>query len=58
MADYADGKWHKIVIPMDDLTAGDGSGFDKTKAWEFDFAEWSGAARDFTVYVDDIAFEK
>ncbi len=58
VADYDDGQWHKVVIPIDDLLAGEGAGFDKKKAWEFDFSEWSGTPRDFTVYVDDIAFEK
>ncbi|MBV9948935.1 MAG: hypothetical protein JOZ69_18950 [Myxococcales bacterium] len=58
VAEYADGQWHKVVIPMDDLMTGEGTGFDKKKVWEFDFSEWSGAPRDFTVYVDDIAFEK
>lgn len=58
VADFADGQWHKIVIPIDDLLVGEGIQFDKKVAWEFDFNEWSGAPRDFTVYVDDIAFEK
>ena len=58
VADYADGKWHKAVIPMADLTSGEGANFDPSTAWEFDFNEWSGPPRDFTVYVDDIAMEK
>jgi hypothetical protein len=58
VADFADGQWHKAVIPMSDLTAGEGAQFDASTAWEFDFNQWSGPPRDFTVYVDDIAMEK
>jgi hypothetical protein len=58
VADFADGQWHKAVIPIEDLVQGDGAQFDKATAWEFDFTEWSGPPRDFNVYVDDIAFEK
>jgi hypothetical protein len=58
VADFADGAWHKAVIPMSDLTAGEGAQFDPATAWEFAFAEWSGVPRDFTVYLDDIAMEK
>lgn len=58
VADYADGKWHKAVIPMSDLLAGEGSHFDAATAWEFDLNQWSGPPRDFTVYVDDVAMEK
>ena len=58
VADYADGKWHKVVIPFSDLVVGEGAAFDKKSAWEFGFSEWAGAPRDFTVYVDDIAVEK
>jgi hypothetical protein len=58
LADYADGQWHKVVIPMADLASGDGAAFDRKTTWEFDLNEWSGAPRDFSVYVDDIAFEK
>jgi hypothetical protein len=58
VADFADGQWHKVVLPIADLLVGDGITFDKGTTWEFDFNEWSGAPRDFNVYVDDIAFEK
>jgi hypothetical protein len=58
VADYADGQWHKVVIPIADLVAGEGADFDKKSMWEFGLTQWSGTARDFTVYVDDIAVEK
>ncbi|HEY3816217.1 MAG TPA: hypothetical protein VGL81_03550 [Polyangiaceae bacterium] len=58
VADFADGQWHKAVIPMADLISGEGAQFDPSTAWEFDLNEWSGPPRDFTVYVDDIAMEK
>jgi hypothetical protein len=58
VADFADGQWHKAVIPLEDLVQGDGAQFDKATAWELDFTEWSEPPRNFTVYVDDIAFEK
>jgi hypothetical protein len=58
VADFADGQWHKVVMPIADLLTGEGIQFDKSVAWQFDFSEWSGPPRDFNVYVDDIAFEK
>ncbi|MDP9002707.1 MAG: hypothetical protein M3O46_21670 [Myxococcota bacterium] len=56
--DFADGKWHKVVIPLADLTAGSGAAFDRATAWEFRVSNWSGALRDFNIDVDDIAVEQ
>ena len=57
-ADFADGQWHKVAIPIADLTSGPGAAFDPGTAWEFRVSEWSATPRDFTIYLDDIAAEK
>jgi hypothetical protein len=57
-ADFANGQWHKVSIPIADLTSGTGAAFDPKTAWEFRVATWSGPPRDFNIYVDDIAVEK
>jgi hypothetical protein len=55
--EFADGRWHRVAIPVADLLQGKGAGFDATTAWELDLSHWSSAPRDFDVYVDDIAAE-
>jgi hypothetical protein len=56
-AKFADGRWHRVAIPLADLLQGKGAAFDATTAWEFDLSHWSSGPRDFDVYVDDIAVE-
>jgi hypothetical protein len=58
MGDFADGQWHRVVVPVADLLYGDGSQFDPKTAWELRVGAWSATARDYNIYVDDIAFEK
>jgi hypothetical protein len=55
---FDDGKWHKITIPIADLSRGEGAQFDWEKVWEFQLSTWSATARDFNVYIDKIAAEK
>jgi hypothetical protein len=58
-ADFADGQWHKIAIPIADFLQGaDGATFDVKTAWEFRVAYWGATPRDFNIYLDDIATEK
>lgn len=55
---FSDGKWHKINLPLADLTAGpEGAQFDPRTAWEFRVSTWSASPRGFDVYVDQIAAE-
>jgi hypothetical protein len=56
-AHFADGRWHRVVIPLADLRQGNGAAFDGTSAWELDLGHFSSASREFDVYVDDIAAE-
>jgi len=56
--DFADGQWHKVVVPLGDLTKGDGAEFDLQTAWEFRIVSWGSAPRDFSIYLDDIEVEK
>jgi hypothetical protein len=56
--DFADGQWHQVVVPLADLTKGEGSEFDAQTAWEFRVSIWGSTPRDFTIYLDDIAVEK
>lgn len=54
-----DGKWHTLSVTLKDLYAGEkAQGFDRRTAWEFRLGQWSPIDRSFTIYVDDIGFEK
>src|SRR5450432_1528419 len=52
--DFADGKWHHVVIPLDAFTKGKGAAFDLKTAWEFRIFEWSATPRNFNIYVDQM----
>jgi hypothetical protein len=56
--DFADGEWHKVVVPLADLTKGEGAEFDLATAWEFRISTWGPTTRDFNIYLDDIEVEK
>jgi hypothetical protein len=62
LSDYdktsVDGQWHKISVPLTDLTKGDGKELDLKSVWEFRISTWSASPRKFEIYVDDIGFEK
>jgi hypothetical protein len=55
---FADGKWHKVEIPLSAFLKGPGARFDPQSFWEFRLATWSAAQRHFDIYIDDIALEK
>jgi hypothetical protein len=55
---FDDGKWHKITIPIADLSRNEGAQFDWESVWEFRLASWNATPRDFNIYVDKIAAEK
>jgi hypothetical protein len=55
---FADGKWHKIEIPISALTKGAGAQFDLQAFWEFRLHTWTGTPKNFDIYIDDIAVEK
>jgi hypothetical protein len=55
---FADGKWHKVTIPLSAFTKGKGAKFDAHSFWEFRVGTWAGAPRMFDIYIDDIAAEK
>lgn len=55
---FDDGKWHKVTIPIADLSRGEGAQFDWEKVWEFQLSTWNATLRDFNSYVDQIAAEK
>jgi hypothetical protein len=55
---FDDGKWHKITIPIADLSRSEGAQFDWESVWEFRLSTWSATPRDFNIYVDKIAAEK
>jgi hypothetical protein len=55
---FADGKWHKVSMPISAFTKGPGAGFDPGSFWEFRITTWSASPRHFDIYVDDIALEK
>ncbi len=56
--DFADGKWHKVSIPMGEFVKGKAAAFDLKTAWEFRLSAWSATPVNFTIYVDQIAVEK
>jgi hypothetical protein len=56
---FADGAWHRIRIPMADLTRGpQGVGFDLGTVWELQVSTSSASPRSFDIYVDQIAAEE
>lgn len=55
--DALDGQWHKITIPVAELTKGEGKEFDPKRAWELRIGTWSSSPKAFDIYVDRIAFE-
>jgi hypothetical protein len=55
---YADGKWHKVSIPISAFTKGAGAKFDPHSFWEFRVSTWSGGPRSFDIFIDEIAAEK
>jgi hypothetical protein len=54
--ELSDGKWHKIVVPVAELTR-DKPKFDLATAWEFRLGIWTADPRTVSIYVDDIAAE-
>ena len=58
MKGFADGKWHKVEIPITQFTKGKGAKFDPTSFWEFRVSTWAGDSRTFDIIIDDIAAEK
>ena len=40
------------------MRQGNGAQFDPKTTWELRVGAWSDTARDYNIYVDDIAFEK
>ena len=49
-----DGAWHVAIFPLADTIKK--TGFDSKKVWELDLDTWSKTNKDFSVYIDDIAF--
>lgn len=50
----ADGKWHRVNIPLDDFYDG-AQPFDRQKVWEFAVGSWMATPRKVDVFIDDIA---
>jgi hypothetical protein len=51
-----DGQWHEIVMPMVEFKTK--AEFDPKTVSEVSVTQWSQAPKEFTAYIDDIAFEK
>jgi len=50
-----DGQWHEIAVPLSDVKKVE---FDPKKVWEVGVNVWSETPKSFTVFVDDISFQK
>ena len=55
---FADGKWHKVEIPISALIKGAGAQFELQSFWEFRLHTWTGTPKNFDIYLDDITAEK
>jgi len=55
--DFADGRWHEVVIPVEALLKDKTQTFDRTTTWEFDLGTWSESKKSFTIFVDEIGFD-
>ena len=56
-SDALDGKWHEVVIPLQDIYAQKQTKFDPARAWELDLSTWAPHDRTLTLYLDDIGFD-
>jgi hypothetical protein len=54
-ADLLDGKWHEVVVPIDDLDVK--KELNRAKVWEVRFATWSQDDINFSLFADEIAFD-
>jgi len=61
LAKYApqagDGKWHSVVIPLEDMKPEDKEIWDEASVWEFQIHNWAPTPREFVAHIDDITFE-
>jgi hypothetical protein len=55
--EFADGKWHEVVIPLDKFFVDKGKKFDRSRVWEFRIGHFGLTAKNFTVFVDEIGFD-
>lgn len=56
-ADFADGQWHEVTLPVAEFLKGDGAQFDPHTAWEFRIGTWAADARNFDMHFDEIGFD-
>ena len=54
--DVADGQWHEVVIPLQDL-ADPAADFKLAKTWELQLHTWSPTPREFSLLIREIAFD-
>ncbi len=54
--DFADGQWHQVTIPLQDIYKKEKTDFDPKTAWELDLGTWNMDAADLHVFIDDIGF--
>jgi len=51
-------EWHQAVIPLADFKSQEDKPFDPKTVWEITFGTWAQHSRTFTLFIDDIGFEK
>ncbi len=56
--DFADGQWHQVTIPLQDIYKKEKTDFDPKTAWELDLGTWNMDAADLHVFIDDIGFAR
>lgn len=53
--DLLDGKWHELVIPINDQD--NKNELNRAKVWELRFDTWSEGSDDFSLLIDEIGFD-
>jgi hypothetical protein len=50
------GEWARVVMPLSDMMTAEAK-FDPQKAWQLKLDLFAQGSNDFSIYIDDIAFE-
>jgi len=53
----ADGKWHAVSVPLDDMKPDKGSEWDAASVWEIVVSGWAPTPKKFVIRLDDVSFE-
>jgi hypothetical protein len=53
---FADGEWHRVVVPIAPMLRGAGETFDTSRVWSLTIGAWNQGDREYSVQLDEIEF--